>query len=66
MIGGNMTENARSRSLAKGAVIRDIERAIFRMDSGRIILTVRNKRIAQVEYLEKDWCEDVWAVGGGI
>ena len=51
--------------LKRSSAIKKIESAINHMDSGKIIITVEKKKIAQVEFLDKDWCQDVWSVGGG-
>ncbi len=66
MLGGIMKQKVKSRGLGRDAVIKDIEKAVRRIEDGKIILMIQGKKIVQVEYLEKGWCQDVWATGGGI
>ena len=63
-----MGTKANHRSIVNDAILKDLNDAIPSLDHGKIIITVNNAKITQIEVVEKKHFHDVWHVeeGGGI
>ncbi|MBF0570037.1 MAG: hypothetical protein HQL18_04610 [Candidatus Omnitrophica bacterium] len=48
----------------KSAVRRQIEDGLDRLKDGKVIVTIEKAKVVQVEFLEKDWSEDIWGISG--
>jgi len=48
------------RDLALKRIISGLDQ----LKDGRVIITVQKTKIVQVEFLDKDWSDDVWGLGG--
>jgi hypothetical protein len=48
----------------KDTELEKVIKALKELKEGRVVITVSGSRIAQVEYLDKDWSRDIWGLGG--
>ena len=56
------------KRIVTDAIVRDINAAAGPLTDGSITLTVHKAKIAQIEVVEKNRCDDAWELeqGGGI